>query len=136
MANNDRLFSMTRKKRKIKDKKIQIYLYGNILDDYGTPMGKGLEIIHNGLWSYARQTSADEEYKSAFVSSSAYKVDMLFTINYRTGLDNDMVIRYQDKLYNIKKLDYFEGYKEDILISATYFGETTDSKLNTGLVDF
>lgn len=127
MAINDRLFSTNRKKRKLKDKKIQFYQNVQLYDpDYGTPLpGGGFQIIFNDVWAYARQTSAREvyEYKAGAVNTD-YEVDMLFTINYRTGIKNDMVIRYRDDMYSITRVDYFEGYKEDILISATHYTGT------------
>lgn len=132
MANNDRLFSTTRKKRKLKDKKIQFYAMTNKVDDYGTPIGQELGLIHNNIWAYARQTSAAESYQG-MAHGYEYEVDMLFTINYREGLNNDMLIRYKDDVYVITRIDYFEGYKEDIVISGTnytkYHGKEFDEEL-------
>ena len=122
MATNDRLFSTRRKKRKIKDKKISFCKKQRATDEFGTPIGdfEYVPVIPN-VWAYARQASAQEVYDS--IAGLDYVVDMLFSVNHREGLSNDLTIDYNGKYYEIKRLDYFEGYKEDILISATVYEE-------------
>lgn len=138
MANNDRIFSSTRKKRKLKDKKIQFYVKEeDAEDEYGTPIpGDGYGIVFNNVWAYARQTSAREiaEFKAHAVQVD-YEIDMIFTINYRTGITNDMLIRYKEEVYSITRIDYFEGYKEDIVITGTRY-ENLDFNKNRDLVPF
>ena len=41
---------------------------------------------------------------------------MLFQINYRTDLTTVNVVRYNGTLYNITRIDTFEGYKEDLTL--------------------
>lgn len=41
---------------------------------------------------------------------------MLFQINYRTDLTTANVVRYNGTLYNITRIDTFEGYKEDLTL--------------------
>lgn len=134
---NDTLFSRNRKKRKLKDKKIQFYKYDYILDKYGTPTSnKALTIMLNNIWAYARQTSATEELESKYSTNFEYKTDMIFTINFRKGISNDWVIRYDGNLYNINRIDLFEGYKEDITIGARLIGAITDQKYKDGINSF
>ena len=40
--------------------------------------------------------------------------EVLFTINWRNDVTTAHVIRYNDVLWNITRVDTFEGYKEDI----------------------
>lgn len=134
---NDTLFSRNRKRRKLKDKKIQFYKYEHVLDKYGTPTSnKALTLLLNNIWAYARQTSATEELESKYSTNFDYKTDMIFTINFRKGISNDWVIRYGDNLYNINRIDLFEGYKEDITIGARLIGDVTDSKYKDGIKPF
>lgn len=41
---------------------------------------------------------------------------MLFTINYRTDITTAHVVRYKGVLYDITRVDTFEGYKEDLTL--------------------
>ena len=136
MTENQSLFSAKRKKHKIKDKKIQIYQEETLRDKFGSPIGTGLVLKHNDIWAYVRQTSASEYWQNEYLSSQVYIVDLLITINYRKGLNNDMIIRYNDKLYSIQRLDYFEGYKEDILISVKTYKDITDRDIKQYIKDF
>ena len=43
-----------------------------------------------------------------------YKEEVLFKVNYRTDLTTANVIRYNGRLYNITRIDTFEGYKQDL----------------------
>ena len=107
-------------KRKIKDKKISFVKKQRMTDEVGTPIGdfEYVPVIPN-VWAYVRQTSAQEVYNS--IAGVGYEVDILFSVNHREGLSNDLTIDYNGKYYEIKRIDYFEGYKEDILISATLY---------------
>ena len=42
--------------------------------------------------------------------------EVLFQINYRTDLTTVNVVRYNGTLYNITRIDTFEGYKEDLTL--------------------
>ena len=54
------------------------------------------------------------------IASSAaatnYKEEVLFTVNYNPEITNTHVIRYKGVLYDITRVDTFEGYKEDITL--------------------
>ena len=45
-----------------------------------------------------------------------YKEEVLFTINYRTDITTAHVVRYNGILYDIARVDTFEGYKEDLTL--------------------
>ena len=45
-----------------------------------------------------------------------YKEEVLFTVNYNPEITNTHVIRYNGVLYDITRVDTFEGYKEDITL--------------------
>ena len=38
----------------------------------------------------------------------------MFQVNYHTDLTTANVIRYNGRLYNITRIDTFEGYKQDL----------------------
>ena len=44
---------------------------------------------------------------------------MLFRVNYRPDLTTANVIRYNGGLYNINRIDTFEGYKQDLTLYCT-----------------
>ena len=44
---------------------------------------------------------------------------MLFRVNYRPDLTTSNVIRYNGGLYNINRIDAFEGYKQDLTLCCT-----------------
>lgn len=129
MANNDRLFSTKRKKRKLKDKKIDFVKRVPEYDKYGAPIRNKYtyETVLSNLWAYVRQTSAKEvaEYVAGAITTD-YIIDLLFTINYRDDIKNDMLIKFNGKYYEVKRIDNFEFYKEDIVISASRYVSEDD----------
>lgn len=40
--------------------------------------------------------------------------DVVFTVNYRTDIDTDMLVEYAGEYYQITRIDNHEGYKTDI----------------------
>ena len=63
-----------------------------------------------------RYLSGKEVFAAATVN---YKEEVLFQVNYRTDLTTANVIRYNGKLYNITRIDTFEGYKQDWTLYCT-----------------
>lgn len=102
-------------KKRIKDKKIEILAPTLISKPGGTPKYSWAPIHTDKLWAYVRQLSASEHYAAMQVQA---KEEMLFVVNWRSDISNSNVIKYQDKFYNIKRVDTFEGYKQDIQIYA------------------
>lgn len=63
--------------------------------------------------AYFRRLSGKEVFAVAIVN---YKEEMLFQVNYRTDPTTANVVRYNGMLYNITRIDIFEGYKEDLTL--------------------
>lgn len=40
--------------------------------------------------------------------------NVLFTVNYRTDIETDMIVEYAGEYYQITRIDDHEGYKTDI----------------------
>lgn len=101
---------------KLKDKKITILEYKEIVDEYGTPtvIEQPLPGGEN-IWAYYRQVSAKEYINLA---NTNYKVEAIFEINWRNDIDNSMRILFRGEKYNISRIDDFEGYKQDLKIYA------------------
>lgn len=99
---------------KLKDKKIQIFLVMVTKDPDGFAIETLIPIVPP-LWAYFRQLSGKAFYAAAAVQ---HNEECLFVINYRDDITTDMKIKYKDKLYDITRVDTFEGYKNDISIYA------------------
>ncbi|MBU4440107.1 MAG: phage head closure protein [Firmicutes bacterium] len=102
-------------KKRLKDKKIEIYA-STVISTPGKAPKYSWAPIHEGkLWAYVRQLSASEHFMAMQVKA---KEEMLFVINWRSDISSTNVIKYRDKFYDIKRVDSFEGYKQDIQIYA------------------
>ncbi len=64
------------------------------------------------VWAYFRQLSGDEIYR---VTTQAAE-EVMFRINYRSDITTSHVIKYKDTLYNITRVDVYEGYKKDLTL--------------------
>lgn len=64
--------------------------------------GCGLTI---GSWS------GSEFYASAMVNAAE---EVVFTVNHRTDVTTEMLVEYGGKFYDIKRIDNYEGYTDDI----------------------
>ena len=64
------------------------------------------------VWAYFRQLSGDEIYR---VTTQATE-EVMFRINYRSDITTAQVIKYKDTLYNITRVDVYEGYKRDLTL--------------------
>ena len=65
------------------------------------------------VWAYFRHLSG----KEIFAASAQMAVEeVLFTINYRTDITPTHVIRYNGVLYEITRVDTFEGYRGDLVL--------------------
>lgn len=72
--------------------------------------------IHEGkLWAYIRQLSAKEYYSAMAAAASE---EMLFVINWRDDITSGNMIKYKGRYYDIKRVDTYEGYKQDLKIYA------------------
>jgi len=102
--------------RGLKDKKIIIYRTERTFDNDGIAKPAKYIPIHAGrLWAYVRQLSAEEFWANR---AEFYKEEMLFVVNWRKDITARHFIEYKGVFYNIKRIDTFEGYKEDLKIYA------------------
>ena len=97
---------------KLKDKKIEILAALNVSNGSGyftetlTPVGPP-------VWAYFRHLSG----KEIFAASAQMAVEeVLFTINFLPDITPTHVIRYNGALYDITRVDAFEGYREDLAL--------------------
>lgn len=96
---------------KLKDKKIRIIAFTSTVDEHGFNVEEW-KPIHNGkLWAYYRHLSGNEFYASAMVNAEE---EAVFTINHRTDVATEMTVEYGGKFYDIKRIDNYEGYTDDI----------------------
>lgn len=115
-------------KRYLKDKKIKIYIYVETTDEDGFQT-EGYMPIHPqaSLWAYFKQLSASLFYAS---NTTAIKEECLFRINWTDAIlsnyANDYFVYYDGMLYQVNRVDPFEGYKRDLVL---YCRLTTD-KIN------
>lgn len=96
---------------KLKDKKIELLRQVHTRDGMGMTTTT-LESMGT-VWAYFRHLSGKEVFAAATVN---YKEEVLFQVNYRTDLITANVIRYNGRLYNITRIDTFEGYKQDLTL--------------------
>ena len=45
-----------------------------------------------------------------------YKEEVLFRVNYRANLTTEHVVRFMGGMYDITRVDVFEGYRGDLVI--------------------
>jgi SPP1 family predicted phage head-tail adaptor len=96
---------------KLKDKKIEILKPDNGRDPEGFNI-ETLTPIHPGkLWAYFRQLSGKEIHVNA---ATVPTEDVVFTVNWRGDLTTDCVVRFRGVLYDVVRVDVFEGRKEDV----------------------
>ena len=65
----------------------------------------------------AYQAIGTDSGKEVFAAATLnYKEEVLFQVNYRSDLTTANMVRYNGTLYNITRIDTFEGYKEDLTL--------------------
>ena len=99
---------------KLKDKKIEI-LAASFTKDADGFSTETLAPIALPVWAYFRQLSGKEIYAAATVQAVE---EVLFVINWRADISTRHVIRYNGGLYDITRVDCFEGYKRDLAVYA------------------
>lgn len=95
---------------KLKDKKIEIQESRYVTDKYGNRVKQTVTIAT--VWAYFRQLSGDEIYRVTTQTEET----VMFRINYRDDITTSHVIKYKDTLYNITRVDVYEGYKRDLTL--------------------
>lgn len=104
-----------KKNNRLRDKKIDILKQVRGYDEYGEPIDE-LQTIAANIWAYYRQVSGNE-YFSALTANT--KVDALFSIAYRKDIDTTCKVKFRGEIYEITRIDDYEGYKETLTIYAT-----------------
>ena len=97
---------------KLKDKKIEI-LQAVITRDVEGFSTETLEPVAPPVWAYFRQLSGKEVFAAASIQATE---EVLFQVNYRPDITTAHIIRYNGVLYDITRVDVFEGYKEDLTL--------------------
>lgn len=97
---------------KLKDKKIEILQVTITKDPDGFAV-ETLTPIAPPLWAYFRQLSGSEVYAARAVQATE---DVLFVINWREDVTTRHVVRFREVLYDVVRVDTFEGYKSDLTL--------------------
>lgn len=95
---------------KLKDKKIDIMGVEYVTDKYGNRRKETVTLAT--VWAYFRQLSGDEIYRVTTQTEET----VMFRINYRSDISTDNIINYRGTLYNITRVDVYEGYKNDLTL--------------------
>ena len=103
---------------KLKDKKIEILQPTNTKDPDGFST-ETLTPIAPPVWAYFRQLSGKEIYAGGAAHTTE---QVLFIVNYRPDVTTRHVIRFKGVLYDITRVDVFEGYRGDITLYARLRG--------------
>ena len=93
---------------KLKDKKIDIQGVQYVTDKYVNHKKETVTIAM--VWAYFRQLSGNEIYRATTQTEET----VMFRINYRSDISTDNIIKYKGTLYNITRVDVYEGYKNDL----------------------
>lgn len=116
-------------KRYLKDKKIKIYIYVETTDEDGFQTA-GYMPIHpqDSLWAYFKQLSATLTYLN---NSTQNKEECLFRINWidavLSNYASDYRVYYDGILYQVTRVDPYEGYKRDLAL----YCKSTKDKIDT-----
>lgn len=95
---------------KLKDKKIEICEYQYTTDAIGNHKKTLVPVAK--VWAYFRQLSGDEIYRVTTQTEET----VMFRINYQDNISTDNFIKYKRTLYNITRVDVYEGYKRDLTL--------------------
>lgn len=100
----------------LKDKKITILTYTESENEVGETIQNWIPLEGAvNIWAYYRQATASEFFGAM---TTNYKVEAIFQIAWRPGLNTYMQIRFKGKDYRITRIDDFEGNKTDLKIYA------------------
>lgn len=111
--------------RKLKDKKIVILKSGSFEDQDGFQTD-GYMPVHpqKAVWSYYKQLSAQLTYLN---DSTQSKEECFFAVNWleilKPPIAKDLHIEYNGSLYQVTRIDSYEGYKRDLFLYARYEAE-------------
>lgn len=107
------------------NKRIHILKYGDVVDEYGLTHQGLTDAIGNAIWARiepARGRTYYEQYKD--------KVELLtkITIRYRPGIDENMVVSYNNRIYQITSVvDPYEAHvKLELMCNLKRVGDDSD----------
>jgi SPP1 family predicted phage head-tail adaptor len=106
--------TITAGKTKLKDKKIEILTVTHTKDAEGFTT-ETLTPIAPPLWAYFRHLSGKEVFAARAVQAVE---EVLFAVNWRNDITTAHVIRFKGVLYDITRVDTFEGYKNALVLYA------------------
>lgn len=105
----------------LKDKKIIVYKKLSTKDSSGFPV-TGYMPIHPtaNVWGYFKELSATLIYAS---NTTTAKEESQIAINYTENLKKqtpqDYYVLFDNVLYQVKRVDNYEGYKTDLVLYVT-----------------
>jgi SPP1 family predicted phage head-tail adaptor len=99
---------------KLKDKKIEILKATFTKDKIGQGI-ENLEPIAPPVWAYFRQLSQKEIFAC---SATHVAEEVLFVVNYRADISTRNVVRFRGRLYDVTRVDLFEGYRGEVGVFA------------------
>ena len=97
---------------KLKDKKVNIYRERYVPNGNGYTTKVTEPVALNG-WAYFRQLSGSEYFSA---NAEQVREEVLFQINYREDVNTGCCVRYNGVLYDITRVDVFEGYRADLTL--------------------
>ncbi len=96
---------------KLKDKKIDLVTFASIINENGYPVT--VETTIASVWAYFRQLSGNEYFSA---NAERVREEVLFLIDWRDDVDTSCCVRYNGALYDITRVDVFEGYRADLTL--------------------
>ena len=97
---------------KLKDKKVEILATVNTINENGYAV-ETLQAVCPPVWAYFRQLSGSEYFSA---NAEQVREEVLFQINYREDVNTGCCVRYNGVLYDITRVDVFEGYRADLTL--------------------
>ena len=94
----------------LKDKKIELLQAVNTINENGYAE-ETLKQICPPVWAYYRNLSGKEYYAA---NAEQVQEEVLFVINYRADITTALLIRFNGALWDITRVDNYEGYKGDL----------------------
>lgn len=113
----------------LKDKKISVWRFTST-----TSMGvevKRFVARYRSIWAYYRHNGGTAALEGSALRVYDENAVALFIINRRDDIDIDDYIVYNHKVYQITRIDDFEGYRDDIKLTCKLSKQT----FTNGLVD-
>lgn len=109
--------------KKVKDKKVDLYVKFEGEDDYGFDVTR-FDKIGAGLWAHVRSLSRKELVAS---SNNFTEEEIVFTMNWREDLarfdsQDNFYIYFRGIYYQVKRVDPYLYYKDDLTVYCKYVG--------------